>query len=128
MRFVKGGHPGREFQKGVTGDKSYSWKGGRGITKRGYIRIWIGPYKRELEHRVVIERFLGRKLAKTEHVHHKNGDKTDNRIENLEILDESPHHKLHAPKKGRPGKPLSEEHKTKLREGHRKYWLKRRGF
>jgi hypothetical protein len=127
-RFTSEYSPGRRFQNGEAGEKSHTWNGGRGVTWRGYIRVNIGPYKRELEHRVVMERFLGRKLTKTEHVHHKNGDKTDNRLENLELLDESSHHKLHAPKKGRLGKPLSEERKTKLREAHREYWRKKRGF
>jgi hypothetical protein len=37
------------------------------------------------EHRVIMEKMLGRKLTKTETVHHKNGDRLDNRPGNLEI-------------------------------------------
>lgn len=46
-------------------------------------------------HRYKMEAFLGRKLYSYEHVHHKNSNRKDYRISNLEVLSASEHHKLH---------------------------------
>jgi len=66
--------------------------------KNGYIRVRInGGYV--YEHRHIMEQFLGRKLTRTESVHHKNLDRTDNRVENLKIMDKRKHDGLHTKKR-----------------------------
>ena len=75
---------------GKKGPSSPAWKGGKRVTHRGYIQIWNDTTNRyQFEHRCVMEKHLGRPLLKKETIHHKNGDKKDNRLENLELWSKS---------------------------------------
>lgn len=74
-----------------------AWKGGRTYHSEGYVWIKMREHPNAnkagyfQEHRLVVEQDLGRHLKKTEFVHHKNGIKDDNRLENLELL-QTQHH------------------------------------
>lgn len=82
------------------GENNPNWKGGKYILKSGYIGVLVsGSQIYKLEHDVVMEKHLGRKLKKDEVVHHINGIKNDNRIENLELMTNYEHSKMHGGKK-----------------------------
>lgn len=90
---------------GNKGEKSIFWKGGRHKCKSGYIHIWIpsdNPYISMInegntlpEHRLIMAQHLGRCLKSWEMVHHINGIRDDNRIENLTLIDSKNHAGFH---------------------------------
>lgn len=82
------------FMKTQTGQQAIHWKNARTNHNGGYFII-TRECKPQLEHRFVMEEFLGRKLSKNEHIHHLNGNKKDNKLENLILLTNSEHKRLH---------------------------------
>ena len=61
----------------------------------GYRCISTPGGREQLEHRYVMEQHLGRPLRRDEDVHHRNHDRLDNRIENLEVIEHRTHVSLH---------------------------------
>lgn len=78
-----------KLRESMTGPNHHSWRGGRRTDKRGYVYVRNPDYpdgpNQIVEHRLVMSKHLGRKLESDEHVHHINGIRDDNRIENLEL-------------------------------------------
>lgn len=90
--------------RGHNGKKREShpaWKGGRRFDKDGYVLVYApdhqwprrGGYIRE--HVFVMENALSRRMKPGECVHHKDHDRQNNSVENLEIIQRGQHSKLH---------------------------------
>lgn len=95
QRFIVGHSP-----RGRTGPAAPRWKGGRWVTPQGYIYLHRPTHPDAtsdgyvLEHRLVMEEAIGRRLRPDEIVHHINGKKGDNRAENLQMMSPSEHARI----------------------------------
>lgn len=89
-----GGRKGK--RNPLFGTTGRSWRGGRVPQPNGYVQVWVcdddpmavmrhGNRRYVFEHRLVMARHLGRPLVADESVHHINGDRADNRLENLQL-------------------------------------------
>ncbi|WP_103730793.1 HNH endonuclease [Novosphingobium sp. HII-3] len=68
------------------------------VNSKGYIEgrvLTAQGHRRVKQHRFVMECHLGRLLREDEHVHHRNGVKSDNQLDNLELLSSSQHTREH---------------------------------
>jgi len=93
--------------------------GWRKPNKKGWVhngRRVIQDGTREIfEHRYIMEQHLGRPLEPNEVVHHKNEDRMDNRLENLELMTRSQHiahHNTGKSRKGQPHAPWTDEQRV----------------
>lgn len=88
---------GRNGQKTGVQFRNYKTR----LTKDGYLRMYAGKHpfangRKEIHvHVMVMEIYIGRALSQDECVHHVNGIKTDNRLENLELMKHAEHSRYH---------------------------------
>ena len=106
-------------QYGLKGRANATWKGGTKETCYGYLLVQqlghpfsVGRSEYVFEHRLVAEKYLltpensveinGKRYLSPDYVaHHKNGNKKDNRKENLEVMTLSEHQAMHAKKQNK---------------------------
>jgi len=108
--------------KKLYGKDNPSWKGGR-IKQRGYIMVLNKEHSQAdkdgyvAEHRLIMEKSIGRLIKKDEDVHHINRIKDDNRLENLELMTHGEHTTLHS-----IGRKHSKESIKRMSETHKEYY------
>lgn len=83
------------------GSNNTYWKGGRYITKKGYVMVLVGTKQYKAEHILVMEKVLRRKLTDDEIVHHRDETfegRSNNDPSNLQLTNRSSHAAYHGVK------------------------------
>ena len=89
--FIRTEEHKKNISEALKGENSPTWKGGKNFTVDGYVRIFKPDHPKcqkngyILEHRLVMEEFLGRYVDSDERIHHIDYNKTNNKIENLHL-------------------------------------------
>ena len=84
--------------RGRSRDRCNAWKGGRRVANNGYVLLYLPDHPKANskgyvhEHTVVMETFLGKPLPSQAVIHHINGNRADNRLENLLPCEDNSYH------------------------------------
>jgi len=107
-----------------SGRHSPNWKGGRKVSVRGYVLVYLPGHQMAdsngyvKEHRLIASCVFGRNLSPKEAVHHVNGDRADNRPENLQVMSIGEHISFH-----QTGRAVSKDTRRKLSYYRKKHPL-----
>ena len=99
-----------------TGASNPNFAGGKYVDDKGYVRVLAPEHPKSIkgyvyEHRLLMEKYIGRHLEPWETVHHINEIKTDNRIENFFLCTHKEHSAVHM-----EGRKASQSEKDRLRK------------
>lgn len=101
--------------------RANAWRGRTRKVRKGWIhqgvRVVIYKGREMLEHRLIMEQYLGRPLTRYDAVHHINKNRLDNRLENLQLMTISQHSTLHNTGKKHPA---SEQTRQRISQGLKK--------
>lgn len=93
------------FVPHLAGKNNARWNGGRWQQSDGYVMVYAPQHPNRakgrnhvFEHILIMEKHLGRYLTQNEIVHHRNGNRADNRSENLELMSRAEHLREHCPR------------------------------
>jgi hypothetical protein len=120
LGYVKG-QPMRFVRGHATRGRSLPARNG-GLSPHGdgkRYQIWCRDGTKVFFYRAVMEAQLGRRLRSDEHVHHINGDPSDDRPENLEVLTPAEHRQRHLPTHCKWGHPFTSLNTYTNPSGHR---------